>query len=191
MPNRALDPLKRCDFAASWSQLGYTIKALLARVGGQSPAYFDDGTRSSAPKMIVQMGVTTKTPRYWGKIRRDLPRDPKAPPRFKFAENCRKWLRKARSLADRHGFDLVVVFLPQNSDFLGRVNWDGPDARREIRKFTSKVREIVPHVVDLTISSFSDSKNFWLDDSTHFKPDVGARLLREAVQRSLGVADVR
>jgi hypothetical protein len=63
---------------------------------------------------------------------------------------------------------------------------ESPEARQEIGGFVSEVREIVPHVVDLSISSFSDSENFWLDDSTHFKPAIGARIVEEAIDRTVG-----
>ena len=180
------EPLEFLRFSASWSQLAYAIEALIARGEGQSPLYYADGTRSPASQMIVALSVDGKTQRYWGKIRRDLPKDPKAVPQFKLGAECRKLFRQARELAEQHGFALVVVFLPQNSDFLSRVNWDGPKARREIGEFVSQVREVVPHVIDLSISAFSDSRNFWLDDSTHFKPDIGARIVHEAIERSLG-----
>jgi hypothetical protein len=173
-------------FAASWLQFAYSVEALIARAKGEAPEYRADGTRSPVSKLIVELGVDGKTPRYWGKIQRDLPKDPKAVPEFKLGPQCRKLFLKARELADQHGFTLVVVFLPRNRDFLSRVNWDSREAREEIDGFLSQVREVVPHVVDLSISSFSDSENFWLDDSTHFKPAVGARIVAEAINRSVG-----
>jgi hypothetical protein len=180
------ESLDGLSFAASWLQLGYAIEGLIARGKGQGPEYHADGTRSSVSKLIVELGVDGKTPRYWGKIQRDLPKDPKATPRFKLEPGCRQLFREARGLADQYRFALVVVFLPRNSDFLNRVNWDAPDARKEIGGFIAQVEEVVPHVVDLSSSSFSDSQNFWLDDSTHFKPAIGARIVEEAINRSVG-----
>lgn len=173
-------------FAASWLQFAYSLEALIARGRGEAPEYHADGTRSPISKLIVELGVDGKTPRYWRKIQRDLPDNPNAVPQFELGAECRQLFLKARELADQHGFTLVVVFLPRNSDFLSRVNWEGPEARREIDGFLSQVREVVPHVVDLSISSFSDSQNFWLDDSTHFKPAIGARIVEEAINRSVG-----
>jgi hypothetical protein len=167
-------------------QFAYSIKALIARGKGQAPEYHADGTRSPISKLIVELGVDGKTPRYWGKIQRDLPDNPKVVPEFKLGAECRRLFVNARALADQHGFTLVVVFLPRNIDFLSRVHWEGPEARKEIGGFLSEVGEVVPHVVDLTISSFSDSHNFWLDDSTHFKPAIGARIIEEAINRSVG-----
>jgi hypothetical protein len=173
-------------FAAAWLQFAYAIEALIARAKGEAPEYHADGTRSPVSKLIVELGVDGKTQRYWRKIQRDLPNDPKAAPRFELGAECRQLFGEARQLADQYGFALVVVFLPRNTDFLSRVNWDSPDARKEIEGFLSQVREVVPHVVDLSISSFSDSRNFWLDDSTHFKPEIGARIVEEAINRSVG-----
>jgi hypothetical protein len=173
-------------FGASWTQLGYAIEGLIARGRGEGPKYHADGTRSAISKLIVDLGVDGKTPRYWRKIRRELPDDSKAEPRFEFGTKCRQLMGKARELADRHGFALVVVFLPRNNDLLSRLNWNGPNAREEIGRFLAQVSEVVPHVIDLSISGFSDSQNFWLDDSTHFKPAIGARIVEEAIDRSLG-----
>lgn len=173
-------------FAASWLQFAYAIEALIARAKDEAPEYHADGTRSPVSKLIIELGVDGKTPRYWQKIQRDLPDNPKAVPQFELGTECRQLFLKARELADQHGFILVVVFLPRNSDFLSRVNWDSPGARKEIGGFLAQVREVVPYVVDLSISSFSDSKNFWLDDSTHFKPAIGARIVEEAINRSVG-----
>jgi hypothetical protein len=180
---QSLDGLR---FAASWLQLGYAIEGLIARGKGHGPEYHADGTRSPVSKLIVELGVEGKTPRYWGKIQRDVPKDPKATPRLEFGAGCRQLFREARDLADQYGFALMVVFLPRNSDFLSRVNWDAPNTREKIGEFLSQVGEVVPHVVDLSSSSFSDSENFWLDDSTHFKPAIGARIVEEAIDRSLG-----
>ena len=134
----------------------------------------------------MELGVDGKTPRYWGKIQRDLPDDPKAVPGFELGAECRQLFLKARELADQHRCPLVVVFLPRNRDFLSRVNWDSPEAREEIGGFLFQVREVVPYVVDLSISSFSDSENFSLDNSTHFKPVIGARIVEEVIDRSVG-----
>jgi hypothetical protein len=183
---RDSESLGALRFAASWLQLTYAIEGLIARAKGESPKYHADGTRSPISKLIVELGVEGKTPRYWRKIERDLPDSPKAAPRFELGAECRQLLRTIRELADQHGFVLVVVFLPKNSDFLNRVNWNGPDARSEIGAFLSQVGQLVPHVVDLSISSFSDSANFWLDDSTHFKPAIGARIVEEVIDRSFG-----
>jgi len=183
--------LEALRFAASWSQLAYSIEALIARGKGQSPDYYEDGTRSPVSKLIVESGVDGKTPRYWRKIRRNLPEDPQAAPRFQLSKNCRQLFHQARDLADKYGFTLVVVFLPRNGDFLSRVNWKSAEAQKSIAEFVSEVRDVVPHVIDLSISSFSDSRNFWLDDSTHFKPDVGARIVNEAIDRSIGMPTSR
>jgi hypothetical protein len=172
-------------FAASWLQFTYSIEALIERGEGVAPEYHADGTRSPISKLIVELGVDGKTPRYWKKIQNDLPDDPKAVPGFKLGADCRQLLVKARELEDQYGFTLVIVFLPKNSDFLKRVNWESPEAQRGIGRFLSEVREVAPHVVDLSISPFSDSENFWLDDSTHFKPAIGARVVEEAIDRSV------
>ena len=152
------------SFAASWTQLGYAIDALSARATGRSPKYHGDGTRSDVAKQIHDIGLDAKSPRYWRKIEREMREGPDAEPRFAFVPPCRALMRRARKLADRHGFTLVVVFLPRNSDLLAHMHFDRPNARKVIETFVAEVEGVVPHVVDLSSSAFSESGNFWLDD---------------------------
>jgi hypothetical protein len=173
-------------FAASLTQFGYAIQAVVARAQGRNPAYHEDGTRSVADRYIAEAALDGKTPRYWKKLRKDIEEGPTKRVGYPFGAKCRELLSKARRLADRHGFALMVVFLPKNGDVLKHLNWDTPQAREETRQFLAQVEEVVPHVVDLSTSSFSDSRNFWLNDSRHFKPLIGALVVQEAIERSLG-----
>ena len=75
--------LEALRFSASWTQLAYAVRALIARGEGRSPEYYEDGTRSAVSKMIVELGADGKTLRYWRKIRRDLPKDPRAVPQLR------------------------------------------------------------------------------------------------------------
>lgn len=172
-------------FAASWSQLSYALEAFGARFQGHSPKYHRDGTRSAAAKHLQEAGLNAKTNRYWRKIKENLPEEPRAAPDYQLGTKCRALLRQAQWLADRHGFDLLVVFLPYNSDLLGSLDLHTPRALKESRRFIAQVGNMVPHVVDLTRSAFSDSRHFWLDDSLHFKPTIGARIIREAISQSV------
>lgn len=178
-------PFEDLRFAASWTQFTYAIDALAARAMGRSPNYHADGTRSSISKQIRDMALDEKSERYWRKIKREMNGDA-SEPHFAFAPKCQQLLHHARALADRHGFTLVVLFLPRNSDLLAQMHLDQPKARENIDKFLDEVREIVPHVVDLSSSTFSDSQNFWLDDATHFKPAVGAEIIGDVINRSIG-----
>ncbi len=173
-------------FAASWIQLGYAIDSLTARATGRSPKYHEDGTRSAVSKQIRDMALDAKSPRYWRKIERESSGDPMAEPHFAFAPGCRQLMGRARELADQYGFALIVVFLPRNSDLLAHMNLDRPNARKQIGTYLAEVKEVMPHVIDLSSNPFSDSQNFWLDDATHFKPAIGARIVEEAISQSIG-----
>jgi hypothetical protein len=171
-------------FAVSWTQFDYAIKVLAARASDEAPKYHADGTRSIVSKSFQDSVFDAKTPRYWSKVQNKIENDGNGP-RLVFDAKCRELLGEARALADRHGFALMVVFLPRDRDLLARWNSDTPQAREGVESFLAQVREVVPYVVDLTESSFSDSQNFWLNDPTHFKPEIGARVIEEAVRRSL------
>lgn len=172
-------------FTVSLTQLAYSIEALMDRAEGQSPRYHADGTRSIADKAIADARLDAKTERYWEKINRDISQS-QGVPHYQLGERCRTLLEKARALSDHYGFELLVVFLPINSDLLKHLALHTKEARQEINDFLAEVRQVIPHVVDLSQSQFSDSRNFWLDDSMHFKPMTGALVVREAIDRSVG-----
>ena len=170
-------------FAVSWTQLGYAINTVEARANDEDPKYHADGTRSIVAKEFGESVFDSKTQRYWGKIQAqtdngggDLQPD--------VGPKCRVLLERARALSDRYGFALLVVFLPRDRDLLTHWRAHSPKANETIKGFLAQVKEVVPYVVDLTNSSFSDSMNFWLDDPTHFRPEVGAQVIEEAIRQS-------
>ncbi len=173
-------------FAASWTQLRYAIEALIFRAHGGSPRYHADGTRAVNDRSFEEAILAGKTARYWRKIQNDIPQDPSTSLPIELDAKCRQLLSEVRELAERYRFSFVVVFLPRNSDLLEHLHWDTPAARQTIGSFVAQVGEIVPHVVDLSSSSFSDSRNYWLNDATHFKPDIGAQIIERAISKSIG-----
>lgn len=174
-------------FAASWTQFRYALDALTLRAKAQGPNYHADGTRSVTQRYFKEALLDGKTEHYWRQIKGAVP-DPSALPDFHIDPVCQNLLTEVRELADLYHFALVLVFLPRNDDLLRTFTWDGPAGRQRIERYVSQVRGVVPNVVDLSISAFSDSRNFWLDDATHFKPAVGARVVEEAIRHVGGEA---
>lgn len=173
-------------FAASWTQATYAVDALLARAHGRSPSYHPDGSRSVVSNYFREAALDEKTERYWNSIEANVPTDQSYRPQFDFGPRCQKLLGEARRLAKQHDFSLLVIFLPQNVDLLERLNWDTPEVRGDIGKFVAEVKQAVPHFVDLSRSSFSASRGFWLNDSTHFKPLIGAQIIDAAISQTIG-----
>jgi hypothetical protein len=169
-------------FAASWTQFHFAIATLKAHAKDLDPRYHADGTRSIVAKAFKESTLDGKNQRYWSKI--EAKAGGNSTPHFELGAKCRELLSEARALSDRYGFALVVVFLPRDRDMLRRMYADTPQMREQVETFLAQVREVVPHVVDLTDSTFSDSTNFWLDDPLHFKPEVGARVLEEAIRHT-------
>lgn len=176
------DPLR---FAASWAQFGYAIKAVVARAEDQDPSYYDDGTRSVVARDFQESVLASKTTRYWTKVNNEI-RDESDGPKLKLGAKCRELLSQTQTLADKYGFALLIVFLPTDRDITEHWQWDSPQMRERLGQYLQQVQEVVPHVVDLSNSPFSDSINFWLDDPYHFKPLIGAKAIREAIERSFG-----
>ena len=94
------------------------------------------------------------------------------------------WPRLSQ-LAYLNGFTLVVLLLPQNDDVY-RLTSGAVYGRAETDRLAAQVREVVPFVVDQSNGPFNDSRNFWLFDSRHFRPEVGARMVEDAVERTVG-----
>ena len=161
-------------------------RCLIIHGQGRSPLYHPDGTRSISDKYFGEATFDAKTEDYWRAVKEGKLKDPPAEPHFEFSPKCRKLMSEVRSLAERHGFAFIVVFLPVNDDVLQQGRWDRPQVRAMIGKYLDEVRGVAPHVVDLSNGPFSDSRNFWLDDATHFKPVIGARVVEEAIDRSSG-----
>ena len=128
------DPLR---FAASWTQLGYSLRALSLRTKGANPAYHADGSRSVTDTALGEARLDGKTKRYWGKIEEITSQTPTLGD-FNIDPTCAALLTESRKLADQKGFDLVLVFLPRNSDLLRSLPWETPPYRTMIEDFVSK-----------------------------------------------------
>ncbi len=174
-------------FAVSWTQFRYALEALRLRAEAARPEYHADGTRSVTQKYFKEALLDGKTEHYWRQIKESVT-DPTALPDFPIDPVCRDLLTEIRELADRHHFTFVLVFLPRNDDLLRTLTWQGAAGRERLERYVSQVRSVVPQVVDLSISDFSDSRNFWLDDTTHFRPAVGAHVVEEAIRHVGGEA---
>ena len=180
-------PWDAIRFAGSWTSVPhYAVTAVKARANYRSRQYYADGTRSIVAKDFKELILDGKTPRYWNKIQSKIEKSRDWPPKFELEPKCRELLAEAQELAERHNFALLIVFLPRNSDLLGHWNWDDPKVREQVAQFLAQVEAVVPHVVDFSNSSFSDSRNFWLNDPLHFRPEVGAKVIQEAIGRSIG-----
>ena len=187
-PSDEIVPWDTIRFSAALTQIWYAAATLRLKAKGENPAYHVDGTRNIASKKARDAKLTEKNARYWNAIQADTERyqeilrqmpDGLVPPAA-----CLKLLEHAAALANRHGFRLVFVLLPANRDLLDRVDLKSWHGREQSRRALRRLREVTPHVVDFLDSPYSDSSNFWLHDPRHFKPDIGARLMEEAILAS-------
>jgi hypothetical protein len=184
------DPLR---FSASWTQVWYAAATLYSKATGVEPYYHADGTRSPAANDLNDAALTDKNERYWRVVRHDaealrevLPHRPG----IAFADACLKLLSGAQALARAHGFRILIVFLPINRDLLALADWKVFLTSDHARRSFDRLKAIIPDVFDFFDSPYSDSNNYWRHDPTHFKPDVGARLIEEAVRSATGGARV-
>jgi hypothetical protein len=176
------DPLR---FSASWTQLWYAAVTVDNRINGVKPYYHPDGTRSPLSKESYDAELTGKSERYWHLIHQDAEHFKEwfaTNPGIVFAPACMGYLAQAQVLARAHGFRLMIVFLPINRDLLSLGNWKPLLTSEDTRRSFKELKAVVPDIAVFLDSPYSDSSNFWLHDPTHFKPDVGARLIEEAVR---------
>jgi hypothetical protein len=185
-PPDEIVPWDNIRFSAAWTQLWYAATTLRLKASGGNPAYHADGTRNIASKKARDAKLTEKNARYWNAIQADTERYreilKKMPDGLVPPAACMKLLEHAAALANRHGFRLVFVLLPANRDLLDRVDLASWHGREQSRRTLRRLRELTPHVVDLLDGPYSDSGNFWLHDSRHFKPQIGARMLEDAIR---------
>ena len=176
-------------FSAAWTQLWYAATTLRLKAKGAPPEYHRDGTRDVTSKNAVEAALSGKNARYWNALQRDSENLQELfenrPFGMNLAEACVRALAHVQALADRHGFRLLLVFVPVNRDLLIRVDWKSWHTSEQSRRSFRRLLDITPNVVDFLDSPYSDSGNFWLHDSRHFKPEIGARLIEEAIRMTV------
>lgn len=186
-PERDVSPWDVIRHAASWTQLWYAVQTLLNAADGIPPYYHRDGTRTVADKIINDDVLSgEKSPRYWAMVEREAAVQNALPPHRRpvtFAGACLRLMEQAQALAKQYEFRLIAVFLPLNRDFLDRVeDHTALLGSSETQAAFDQLRAITPDVAVFLDSAHSDSANFWLHDPTHFKPEVGARMIEEAIR---------
>jgi hypothetical protein len=179
------DPIR---YSASWTQSWYAISALWARHTGERPYYHPDGTRDSTRQDATDATLTERQPNYWRVIFHDaigLDRlYEERPFGIAWIDDCLRLLERAKAMSERHGFRIIIVFLPLNRDLLNQFDFKAWLSSEQSKRAFAQLRGIIPHVFNFVDSPYSHSDNFWRADPAHFKPHVGARLMEEAIKRS-------
>jgi hypothetical protein len=79
----------------------------------------------------------------------------------------------------QRGITCVVVVPPLYEAVASRLR--DASAVAKYQAWRSRLQEIFPLVVDLSVSSYCAEENFFKDDPVHFKPEAGVRLLNAEV----------
>jgi hypothetical protein len=79
----------------------------------------------------------------------------------------------------QRGITCVVVVPPLYEAVASRLR--DPSAVAKYQAWRSRLREIFPLVVDLSVSPYCAEANFFQDDPVHFKPEAGLRMLNTEV----------
>jgi hypothetical protein len=188
-PTAQASPWDAIRFSAAWTQVWFALETLRLKARGVEPYYRPDGTRVATRQRAADATLTDKNANYWRVIRHDsqyLDAAVKQRPGLTFTQTCLALVQRIQSLARKHGFRLVLVFLPVNRDLLDLADWKTFLRSEHSRRSFERLRAIVPDVIDFIDSSYSDSDNYWRGDAMHFRPEVGARMIEEAIRMTVG-----
>lgn len=168
-------------YVASLKAIEYSVKTVAGRLAGRPLGYAADGTMESE-SWRRQRDVDDPA---WQ--RRQLARESERLAKFAFSARREAEVRAIRDLVQARGAELVVYLSPIQEDLLPAL--EGGATGEAWREAVAAVRRIVPRTVDLTRSRYSARANFYRTDPVHFFPEIGVRLLEEAVLREGGRGD--
>ncbi len=96
------------------------------------------------------------------------------PPRDQFT--C---YHKIADCLRRRGIPCIVVIPPMHEEVADCLQ--NPALKPQYDCWKAEVREIFPHLVDLSTSSYGSARNFYGADPAHFRPEAGAQMLNAEV----------
>jgi hypothetical protein len=89
------------------------------------------------------------------------------------------YIEKMKALMDERHIPYVVLISPENRQMMEMIKASGN--YWALRRFRQDVRQIFPEMIDYSESWVSDDANFFKFDPLHYRPDVGAKMIREAI----------
>jgi len=159
-----------------------SIKALRRHASGEQPAFAPDGSfiaerwiqSKSQPNEILSEAEFREHARWFATYG-------PSPERMAYLEQLAEVL-------DYRDIPAVAVLAPMHTRSLALMR--GTAAEAELPAWKARVREIFPQTIDLIDSDYSSPTNFFPADPTHFRPEVGVRMLNETVLKNLGFSPV-
>jgi len=98
---------------------------------------------------------------------------------FAYSTTRVAYLEKMKALMDERHIPYVVLISPENRQMMEMIKASGN--YWALRRFRQDVRQIFPEMIDYSESWVSDDANFFQFDPLHYRPDVGAKMIREAI----------
>ena len=93
--------------------------------------------------------------------------------------------RRIKSLLDRNGVSHVVYMNPLNRHEHEVIGWQDKWLNsKSYKNLVVDLKEIFPEFRDFSDSAYSDPAGFWPTDFKHYRPEVGAQIIREMIARN-------
>lgn len=90
--------------------------------------------------------------------------------------------RKIKGLLDEHGVSHVVYMNPLNTHEHEVIDWqDKWQSSQSYKDLVATLREIFPEFRDYSDSVYSDPASYWPTDFKHYRPEIGAKIIREMI----------
>jgi hypothetical protein len=99
---------------------------------------------------------------------------------FKYSAQRIDYLVKIKALLDERRIPHLVLISPENRQMLDMIKASGN--QWALDRFRSDVHRVFPGTIDYSNSWVSADENFLKFDPLHYLPDVGARMIREALR---------
>ena len=172
-------------YSLSLELLGKSFEALALHRRGAPSYYKANGARTTWE--LEARDYLTDGIDYWDKL--SLRRDEYQRLAPVFPAHRLETFRRIKSLLDQHGVDHVVYMNPLNRHEHDVIGWqDKWQNSKSYKDLVASLTEIFPEFHDYSDSAYSDPAGFWPTDFKHYRPEVGAAIIREMIARKTAAA---
>lgn len=153
--------------------LDESIKTIRRSAKGEAPTFADDGS------FIMHRWITARSIPNEALLQREFDTHRENYENFELMPERMTYLRRLVEDLRGRGAWVVAVIAPVHEHSLELM--EGTPAAEQLAEWKQQVRDIFPNTIDLMDSEYSASENFLATDPTHYKPEVGVRMINESV----------
>jgi len=162
-------------YSLSLELLDKSFEALGLWLLGTPSLYKQNGARTTAE--LEARDYLTEGIGYWDRLDEREDEYSRITPVFE-PERLEQF-RRMKQILDRHGIAHVVFMSPLNIHEQGAIGWKKYWASNpNYLALVEDLRSIFPEFRDYSDSRYSGAENFWPTDFKHYRPEVGAEIIR-------------